>query len=209
MDDPFADENTQSGSSDFTDTNTDQDCFQGDLDCPNSANFEENEDGDFDNLPFSNESDTDMSFSGNQAVIASILYGFFALCEATIPVLLMYTVKTMDSYVRNDVYKWAWYIMAWGGVGIYGPVSLLWPLSYAGLGETYVKVANVMGWLGLIMHLTVTFMLNFASENYYKEDSLKYWELWVEMYSYNFIIYIVFYMTKRSLLNDYEYFYST
>ena len=153
--------------------------------------------------------DTNPQFSGSLPVIASIIYGMIAAVEAALPVVLMYTVKNLSAVDRNDIYRWAWYFMAWGGVGVYGPITILWPLSYAGLGSVYVTVADILGWVGLILHFSVTFMLGYANSNYYKESSLDYWEIYVEELVYNVSIYIVFYMTKRALMPDYYHFYST
>ena len=142
-------------------------------------------------------------------VFASFLYGVIASTEAALPLAMILTIKSLDLIDRNDIYKWAWYIMAWGGVGIYGPVAILWPLSYIGLGDLYVSLADILGWLGFLMHLTVSFMFWWAANNYLYEADLSYTWLWVEELAYNFTIYIVFYMSKRSLMNEYYHFYST
>ena len=139
-----------------------------------------------------------------------MVYGLIQLTQAGLPVLLyvLYKNSILSTLQRNTVYKWSWYIMVYGGLAVFGPVALLWPLSYAGnFGETYVAVYDFFSVMGLVLNIAVSLMLWYASRMYLYEGSVSFTVVEYEFVFYMSAVWVVFWMLKLAFKREFYSFY--
>ena len=131
------------------------------------------------------------------------------ITQASLPVLvyLFYKMDVLSKLKRNGTYKWAWYIMMYGGMATYGPMVMLYPFSYMGIGPFYVKVTKAMSGFNFLYNLVVSFMFYYASKLYLYEADLKKWVISVEFYSYTIVVWVIFWMLRQAMWRDFEAFY--
>lgn len=97
--------------------------------------------------------------------------------------------------------------MVFGGMAVYGPMTMLYPFSYMGIGPFYVKVTNAMSGFNFIYNFVVTILLYFSSNLYLYEADLAQWVIDVELYSYIGTVWIVFWMLRTAYYKEFEAFY--
>ena len=138
------------------------------------------------------------------------MYGVIALSQAGVPILLYYAFKqaVLNKLKRNTAYKWAWYIMLWGGLAVFGPLVILWPFSYLGIGNLYVWAFDTLGVIGILLNLIVPSLFWYACQMYLYESDLKLWTVEAEMYSYVGAVWMVLWVLKLSLRNDFYAYYA-
>ena len=137
------------------------------------------------------------------------MFGTIAITQATLPVLIYIFSKSsiIDKLKRNTTYKWAWWIMVFGGLAVYGPMTMLYPFSYMGIGAFYVKVTQFMSTFNFVYNVIVTLMFYYASRLYLYEPDLKQWHIDVELYSYIGIVWIAFWSIRQAYWLEFEAFY--
>ena len=67
--------------------------------------------------------------------------------------------------------------MVYGGLALYAPITILWPLSYVGspgMSDLYLKVNNALSGLATLLHVVVLLMLWYSSRMYLYETALDY-----------------------------------
>ena len=128
--------------------------------------------------------------------------------------MLLYSwVKSdiIDNITRNNAHKYAWQVVRWGGLVVYGPVSVLWPFSFfgsQGVTDLYKKVWAFQGRLGTTLHLVVAVMFWYAMRMYLYEENLSSSTVKLEFYTYFLTIYVFFWYTTQPLLLPFNQFYT-
>ena len=108
---------------------------------------------------------------------------------------------------RNNTYRWAWLVMVFGGLAFYGPIVMLYPFSYMGIGAFYVKVTKSLSGFNFLYNMIVSILLYYAGRLWLYEDDLEKWVVQLEFWSYVIIVWVMFWMTRVAYWPEFEAFY--
>ena len=140
---------------------------------------------------------------------ASMWYGVIFTTQALLPLILdaAYKSDVLAAQTRNNSSKYAWFVMKWGGLAVYGPSAILWPVTYfssQGVSDLYLKLWNFVDTAGGTLHVIVAFMLFYAQAMYLYDVELSYSVVSLEFYSYFLTIYVLFWLTSEPLLLEFN-----
>ena len=143
---------------------------------------------------------------------AAIWYGIQFIVQAFAPLILYNAFKddAFENITRNNATIWAWHVLRWGGLALYTPLAVLFPMTYFSQGfiDIYMKIYKFLSGPMSAYHLVTAGMLWYAQRIYLYETAISDPEVTLDFYLYFLVVYVLFWMTSQPMELDFHQFYN-